>query len=162
MIPLNGIRLIIELSEYLDVDPSLVYTKTRTKEISIVKKILMYYLVKDLKWKLKDAQTVYNTDHSTVIHAIKSAPTEMFNDHNILGIYYRAQTEFKPINIRRKFSKSKTVIQYSIKGRVIKKWDSVKEASIHFGVNVASIKDAISGKSKTSCGYKWKYETVDI
>ena len=54
---------------------------------------------------------------------------------------------------------SKSIIQMDLDGNEIKEWGSIKSASEYFGVSTPSICICLSGRSKTSAGYKWKYKT---
>ncbi len=49
------------------------------------------------------------------------------------------------------------ILQYSLEGNFIKKWNSISEAAKFFNVRVGSISDCLRGKSKSSCKYIWKY-----
>lgn len=53
---------------------------------------------------------------------------------------------------------SKSVLQYDKNGNLIKKWNSCKEITEKTGYNEASIRGCLSGHSKTSRGFIWKYE----
>jgi group I intron endonuclease len=44
-------------------------------------------------------------------------------------------------------------------GLIVRTFDSLSLAAEHFDVDRRAIWNAISGKSKTSCGYKWEYES---
>jgi len=54
----------------------------------------------------------------------------------------------------------KKVLQYTLDGEFIKKWDGgANEANLAInGVRLGSIGDCCRGKCKTAYGYKWKYE----
>ena len=60
------------------------------------------------------------------------------------------------------------VNQYSLDGKYIRTWASIKEANVAFGVRHnggSQIGMACSGKCKSACGYMWKYNrgnTSDI
>lgn len=51
---------------------------------------------------------------------------------------------------------TKPVLQYSLNGKLIKKWDSCIEAEL--ALNITTINQAASNKIKTSGGYIWIYE----
>lgn len=59
---------------------------------------------------------------------------------------------------RFKKSKSRSVIQLSLSGEVIKKWSSIKEASKAVNCCDSHISKCCKGKYKSAGGYKWKYE----
>lgn len=51
------------------------------------------------------------------------------------------------------------ILQYSIDGTFIKEWESIKSATDGMGLkSTASIRRCLSGKSKQSSGYVWKYK----
>lgn len=52
--------------------------------------------------------------------------------------------------------RAKSVVQYSINGEFIKKWDYAKQAIEQLGLNKTSITDCLKGRQKTAGGYKWK------
>ena len=49
------------------------------------------------------------------------------------------------------------VLQYDKEGNLIKEWESLTEVCKHTGYKVASLNNCITGKSKTSHGFVWKY-----
>lgn len=51
----------------------------------------------------------------------------------------------------------KPIVQYSLDGRQVKKWGSISEAANELDVSVSSISLCLTGKSKTSHGYRWSY-----
>lgn len=51
---------------------------------------------------------------------------------------------------------TKIVLQYSLDGKLIKKWNNCKEAGL--ALNITTINQAASNKIKTSGGYIWIYE----
>lgn len=52
---------------------------------------------------------------------------------------------------------SKKINQLDLNGNFIKSWDGITEASRHLPVTRKGISNALTGKSKTSAGYKWEY-----
>jgi hypothetical protein len=55
--------------------------------------------------------------------------------------------------------KNKRVIQYTLNGEYVATFDSVNEASIVMNVTYNSIYNACVGRSKSSCGFIWKFES---
>ncbi len=53
-------------------------------------------------------------------------------------------------------SRKQPILQFSIDGKLLKKWDSVTDASNILGINISGICNNISGTSKSSGGYIWK------
>lgn len=64
----------------------------------------------------------------------------------------------KPDTKGEKHWASKTVTQFSLWGEFIKKWGSLSEACEFYNASKTSISNCCLGKSKTSFGFKWKYE----
>lgn len=56
---------------------------------------------------------------------------------------------------------SKPILQYTISGEFIKKWESIASAAKSYNVSRESIKHCLVGESHQSCGYVWKFETTD-
>jgi hypothetical protein len=59
-----------------------------------------------------------------------------------------------PIEIRKKAT---SVLQYSLDNIFIKKWDCINDVCMFFNVSHPSIIYACNGKTKTSCGFIWRY-----
>ncbi len=55
-------------------------------------------------------------------------------------------------------SMSKPVLQFSLNGDFIKRWDGLGDVERSTGFNNANISKCIHGKSKHSYGFKWQYE----
>lgn len=51
---------------------------------------------------------------------------------------------------------ARAILQYDKGGNFIKRWGSIADAGRAY--NRTSVKDCLSGKYKTGCGYVWKYE----
>lgn len=49
------------------------------------------------------------------------------------------------------------VLQCARDGKLIKRWRSIKEASVTLGIDAPSISNACRGNRKTAGGYVWKY-----
>jgi len=64
----------------------------------------------------------------------------------------------KKISESKRGQGNKQILQYSKSGEFIKEWDSIKSASSHMGVTTVAIICCLTGKSKTSAGYKWQYK----
>jgi hypothetical protein len=54
----------------------------------------------------------------------------------------------------------KKVIQYTLDSDIIKKWESIHEASLETNIKRASIENCARGESKTAGGYIWKYTSI--
>lgn len=63
--------------------------------------------------------------------------------------------DIKPVHRR---DSSRSVVQYSLDGKFIKKWGSATEAAKGVGVTRSSISLACIGTYKSSAGFKWTYD----
>lgn len=52
---------------------------------------------------------------------------------------------------------SKSVFQFSLNGKFIRRWDSSYEAAMECGFNRDGIRHCAAGRCKTSQGYVWRY-----
>ena len=52
----------------------------------------------------------------------------------------------------------KPIVQFDLKGNFIKEWKSLTEASRSLNCRIDSISNCLKNKSKTSCGFIWKYK----
>lgn len=57
-------------------------------------------------------------------------------------------------------SKSKSVLQFSIDGKLLNTWESARLAARTLGYNQGNISQCCVGKFKTMYGYKWKYDLL--
>jgi len=53
--------------------------------------------------------------------------------------------------------RQRPIVQYSETGNIMRTFSSIKEAARVVGVKPTSISGALTGKQKTSAGYKWEY-----
>lgn len=60
----------------------------------------------------------------------------------------------KKISYEHKFTK---IIQYDLNDNFIKIWESLKKASEYLNIHANAISNVLTGRAKTSGGYKWKY-----
>lgn len=49
------------------------------------------------------------------------------------------------------------IVQYSLDGLFIRKWDGICDASRELNISKSAIVNVLVGRTKTSSGYKWKY-----
>ena len=56
---------------------------------------------------------------------------------------------------------SKKVNQISLDGKIIKKWDCIKEAGLKNGIRPQNISRVCRGERKTTGGYRWAYENKE-
>lgn len=52
---------------------------------------------------------------------------------------------------------NKSVLQFDLNGKLLKEWNSIKEASEYFNVRSPSIGSCLRGLTNTSCGFIWRY-----
>jgi len=57
--------------------------------------------------------------------------------------------------------RKKPILQYSLNGDFIRRWDCIKDAAISLNIKHNAITFCLSGKGKTSGGYQWRYESND-
>ena len=57
-------------------------------------------------------------------------------------------------------SKSKSVLQFSIDGKLLNTWESARLAARTLVYNQGNISQCCVGKFKTMYGYKWKYDLL--
>lgn len=55
-------------------------------------------------------------------------------------------------------TKSKPILQYNKDGELLFEYPSISEASRQSGISITAIHNCLSGRSKTSGGYLWKYK----
>lgn len=80
------------------------------------------------------------------------------NDYanKIPKVSYNKHQYTKP-TFKTKQRKCKQILQLSLSGEIIKKWDSYIELINKTGFNNANIYNCINGKIRTAYGYIWKY-----
>lgn len=54
--------------------------------------------------------------------------------------------------------KKQPIIQYDINYNIVKKWDSIKQASLFTNINMGNISQCCRKLQKTAGGYIWRYE----
>ena len=62
--------------------------------------------------------------------------------------------------ISRRINQNRKIVQFDLEGNKLKEFDSCKEAGEYMGVTTSSICQCLKGKTKTSKGFIWKYETI--
>lgn len=154
----QGVRLLRELGQYLNIDYNLIFKKNGKDNVSTLRKIFIYYLREELKFSFKEISKIVGYDnHTSAIYAYKTTEQKFFQDENLLLIYHRSQKNFKPIKIVKISSRCKKIIQINKKGRIIKKWDSIQIAARSIGVSRTAIKNSIY-RDGYCRGCKWKFE----
>lgn len=69
----------------------------------------------------------------------------------------KVQMTEERLKIIRETHWKKKIFQYDLDGNLIRKWDSIKEASIFIKKDITGIQHCCKGKLKTCGGYIWKY-----
>jgi len=62
--------------------------------------------------------------------------------------------------LSRRINQNRKIVQFDLEGNKLKEFDSCKEAGKYMGVTTSSICQCLKGKTKTSKGFIWKYETI--
>ena len=52
------------------------------------------------------------------------------------------------------------IMQFTLDGAFIKRWDYITQASKELGINLSSLSECLKGKQKSAGGYKWKCEVA--
>lgn len=53
---------------------------------------------------------------------------------------------------------SKPIVQYDLNMNIIKEWDSTQSAASYLNIQKGHICNALNGRSKTCCGFIWRYK----
>lgn len=84
--------------------------------------------------------------------------TQKENCNNIL-------TKIKHINsikVGKLNTNSKEILQFSLDGDFIRKWDCIKDVERELNILQPSISYCCNGKRKTAYGYKWKHYDIEL
>lgn len=107
-------------------------------------------------------------------HLIKSYNLSKKDEENILNLYYKEGLSVKEIvkiynsstkaignilKITKRRRKSKAILQYDLKGNLIKEWISSKDVENTLKFNRTNINHAASGRYKKYKGFIWKYKS---
>lgn len=128
-----------------------------------------YQIVSLVKDGVKKTKTV----HRIVIEAYKgksSLDTNHINgdkaDNRLANLEYVTKSQntrhaiskglFRPNSDKIAKEKRKPVVQYSLDGKLMNKYDSAHQASVHTGYNRGNISTACR-LNKTFYGYRWEY-----
>ena len=158
-IPSSGKRMLKELCEYLNVTVrDILVTKTRKQEVIKARSLLVRYLIKEQCFETMEVANICNLlTRSAVNNLLVRSDQWLLEDVNMQGIYYRSMVYFKPLALEDYYLKT-TILQMTLKGRVVKKWPSVKTILRIVKISQQALNNALSGRTQTAGGYKWKYE----
>jgi hypothetical protein len=73
-------------------------------------------------------------------------------------IYDNFKNELKLIGLPKRLDNRKPILQFTLTGEFIQRYDSVKTASKELGIKSSGIENCGRGSSKSSGGFIWKYE----
>jgi len=73
-------------------------------------------------------------------------------------IYDNFKNELKLIGLPKRLDNRKPILQFTLTGEFIQRYDSVKTASKELGIKSSGIENCSRGSSKSSGGFIWKYE----
>lgn len=77
------------------------------------------------------------------------------------GDYELSNCRFIELKInsgRSGYKHCKVILQFDLKGNLIKEWPSIKVTSNELGINYSNIRSVVQGKQKTAGGFIWKYK----
>jgi len=73
------------------------------------------------------------------------------------GHYCYNNCKFMELNENTRKDKFKKIVQYNKKGKLIKIWNSVSEASKYHNIHISCISSALTNRRKYIKGFKWRY-----
>jgi hypothetical protein len=73
-------------------------------------------------------------------------------------IYDNFKNELKLVGLPKRLDNRKPILQFTLTGEFIQRYDSVKTASKELGIKSSGIENCSRGSSKSSGGFIWKYE----
>lgn len=85
---------------------------------------------------------------------------EKKNDNRVENLEwctYKYNSNYGSCKLKKIHKANKKVKQYTLDGKYIKTWESIKEASISYNLKGYSISYCCNGKRNHAGGYKWKY-----
>jgi hypothetical protein len=94
---------------------------------------------------------VVNLSNGTIRNYLKKAKQLNWCDYDPKEIMKENALRNKPKN-------KKKIVQLSAENEFIKVWDSISDASSHYGINNSAIIQVLKGKTYISCGFKWQYK----
>lgn len=136
------------------------YKKLMNKQHSFPKEIVRIDVSGNVLEEYKsigEVASAYNTRLSAIQRVLEGERVShkgmFFNYKNENGKYFIKQTADK----KAKKPKRSGILQLSILGDLVNKYKTIREAAASVGLSTASISFSISGRQKTSGGYKWQY-----
>lgn len=117
-------------------------TKKHTEESK--EKLKISRLGKKLSKKTKNK--IYTEDRNQKIS--QSLKGRKFNEEHL--------EKLSKAKLNKTSNNVKPILQFDLKGNLIKEWNSITEAKQKLGKG--DIQGCVLGKQKTACGYLWKYK----
>ena len=131
----------------------------------IVHRLVYQAFVKDID---------FEADRLMVMHKDNDGLNNHYNNliagtkHDVLKKAYRrkrqispfalkTKKEFKEIAQRAALTRQKKIIQYSLEGKRLRIFDSIKKASLHTGIADSNIVVVLKGHNLTAGGFVWRY-----
>ena len=101
-----------------------------------------------------------NNYYRNLVAGLRSAVTQRsYNKkRHISPFALKSEKEMKQISRRAVISRQKPVIQFSLKGKRIKRYASIKKASVQTGIPDSNISNMLKGNLHTAGGYLWEYD----
>lgn len=133
------------------------------KKLSTRKPILQYDLQGNFikEWESsRDIKRELNIDDSTIRHCCRG-DKKYKSSKSFIWIYKKSKSINNKIEVYcnniGKYN-AKSVNQYDLQNKFIKKWDSALQAAKSLGFNPSHIRECCKGKNKYSKGFIWKYK----
>lgn len=99
------------------------------------------------------------TEISNILRIAQTTVSDYLKRGVVLGwVEYDPKEELRKNGKRQGKINGKSIIQLSLGGQFIRKWESAREINRELGVDYRNISDACRGRIKTSIGYIWLFE----
>lgn len=105
-----------------------------------------------------------NNYYKNLIAACRSDVTQTSYDRkrHVSPFAIKSKKEMKRIHKRAIISRQKPVIQFTLDFTEVKRFISIKEASLQTGIPGSNIVNMLKGNVKTAGGYRWQYDKKEI
>jgi ribonuclease HI len=146
---------------------------SRYKNLNCIKQRFLYNSLKKYGWDKHKFEIIHTTNKDELSYwerhfIIKFNSFYLYNKKGMNlttggeGNLGHKHSDLSKIKMRNKKINDedtlKTVNQFSLDGKFIKKWENRFEAEINFSKKSSSIKNCLSGKSLTAYNFIWSYE----
>lgn len=101
-----------------------------------------------------------NNHYRNLKAGLRSQVTQRSYDskRHISPFTLKTKAELKEIRRRAVKSRLKPIMQYSLKGKKLRRFESIKAASLQTGIPDSNIVNALKGNIRTAGGYLWEYD----